>query len=39
VLEMFESKKPNIDRRETLIIRRILDAAEDPEALKRFVQL
>ena len=39
VLELFESKKPVIDRDETLIIRRILDAANDPAALKGFVTL
>jgi len=39
VLDLFESKKPNIDRAETLIIRRILDAADDPQASKGFVNL
>ena len=39
VLDLFESGKPNIDRRETLTIRGILDAANDPEALKNFVNL
>jgi predicted dehydrogenase len=39
VLDLFESGKPNIDRRESLIIRQILDAAADPQALKGFVSL
>ena len=39
VLDLFESKKPNIDRAETLVIRRILDAAHDPTALKGFVAI
>ena len=39
VLDLFESGKPNIDRRESLVIRRILDAAEDPAALGGFVTL
>ncbi len=39
VLELFESGKPNIDRRETLVIRRILDLADDPAALRGFVTL
>jgi predicted dehydrogenase len=39
VLELFESKKPNIDREETMMIRRILDVAQDPAAEKGFVSL
>jgi hypothetical protein len=39
VLDLFESGKPNIDRRETLVIRKILDAAENPAARDRFVEL
>ena len=39
VLDLFESRKPNIDRKETLLIRRILDAAQDPAARKGFVSL
>ena len=39
VLDLFESGRPNIDREETMIIRRILDAARDPAALKGFVTL
>ncbi|HYO08852.1 MAG TPA: Gfo/Idh/MocA family oxidoreductase [Tepidisphaeraceae bacterium] len=39
VLDLFESGTPNVDRRETLIIRRIMDAAEDPAALEQFVTL
>jgi hypothetical protein len=39
VLDFFESGKPNIDRRESLMIRRILDAAIDPAAQKEFIAL
>jgi predicted dehydrogenase len=39
VLDLFEAGKPNIDRSESLAIRRILDAAEDPAALESFVNL
>lgn len=39
VLDFFESAKPAIDRRETLIIRKILDAAEDPATTRGFVTL
>jgi predicted dehydrogenase len=39
VLELFETKKPNVDRRETLILHRIMDVARDPAALKGFVAL
>ena len=39
VLDLFETGKPNIDRRETLMIRRILDVAGDPAALHGFVKL
>jgi predicted dehydrogenase len=39
VVDLFDSGKPNVDRRESLIIRRILDAADDPAALKGFVNL
>ncbi len=39
VLDLFESGKPNIDRAESLTIRRILDVAEDKRALKGFVKL
>ena len=39
VLELFESRKPNIDREETLVIRRILDVAADPAARKGFVAI
>jgi len=39
VLELFESGKPNVDREETIIIRQILDAAEDEAARKKFVAL
>jgi predicted dehydrogenase len=39
VLDLFESEKPNIDRRESLAIRRMLDVASDPAAWKGFVPL
>ena len=38
-LELFASGTPNIPPEETLAIMRILDAAADPRALKRFVSL
>ena len=39
LLDLFETGKPDVDRKETLIVRRILDAAGDPRALKGFVKL
>jgi len=39
VLDLFDSGKPDIDRAESLMIRRILDAADEPEALGNFVPL
>jgi predicted dehydrogenase len=39
VLELFETRKANIDREETMIIRRILDVATDPESKMAFVTL
>lgn len=39
ILDFFKTGKPNIDRSESLAIRRILDAAEDPRALKGFIRL
>ena len=39
VLDFFASGKPNIDRRESLTIMRLLDAAREPLALKGFVPL
>jgi predicted dehydrogenase len=39
VLDLFESGKPNVDRAQTLIIRRILDIADDPRARDAFVRL
>ena len=39
VLDMFESGKANIDRKESLTIRRILDVAGQKRALKGFVTL
>lgn len=39
VLTFFETKQPSVDRRETLIIRRMLDVAQEPQALQSFVKL
>jgi hypothetical protein len=39
MLDLFESAKPNIDRRESLTIRRILDAADRPESREGFVKI
>jgi predicted dehydrogenase len=39
VLDLFESGKPNVDRAQTLIIRRILDTADDSRARDAFVHL
>ena len=39
ILDFFESGKPVIDRAESLMIRRILDAAEDPAAMDAFIDL
>lgn len=39
MLDLFESGKATIDRQQTLMIRRILDAAARPEALGRFIAL
>lgn len=39
MLDFFAAGKPDIDRRETLTILRILDAARDPAAVERFVKL
>jgi hypothetical protein len=39
MLDLFETRQPGVDRRESLTIRRILDAAERPEARERFVNL
>ncbi|MDA0748045.1 MAG: hypothetical protein O2954_16100 [bacterium] len=39
ILDMFEKGKANIDRKESLIIRRILDVAGQKRALKGFVNL
>ena len=39
ILDLFETGKPNIDRRESLTIRRLLDAAADPAAARAFVEL
>ncbi|MCS7061346.1 MAG: Gfo/Idh/MocA family oxidoreductase [Anaerolineae bacterium] len=39
ILDFFEAGHPTIDRAETLAIRRILDVATSPRALKRFVSL
>lgn len=39
MLDFFAAGKPDIDRRETLAIMRILDAARDAASLERFVKL
>lgn len=39
ILDFFEARQPNVDRRETLSIMRILDAARDPRSLREFVPL
>jgi predicted dehydrogenase len=39
MMDLFESGQANIDRRESLAIRRILDAAARPEALNGFVRV
>src|SRR5262245_61965347 len=39
ILDFFATGKPNIDRRESLTLMRLLDAASDPRSLKSFVQL
>ena len=39
ILDFFTAGKPNIDRRESLTLMRLLDAARDPKALKGFVTL
>ncbi len=39
ILDMFDSGEPSIDRKESLMIRRILDVAGKKQALKRFVRL
>ena len=39
VLDFFDKGRPNIDRRESLSIMRIIDAAKDDDALERFVKL
>ncbi len=38
-LDLFDTNKPSIDRKESLMIRKILDKASDPKALKGFVGL
>lgn len=39
ILDFFDSGEPNVDRRETMAIMRILDAAKSPDSLDRFVNL
>ena len=39
VLDFFEAKKPNVDRAESLTVRRILDAAANAEAREKFIKL
>ena len=38
-LDFFAAGKPNVDRRESLVVMAILDAARDPRAFKGFVPL
>jgi len=38
-LDFFQTGKPNIDRRESLLLMRILEAAKDPAAAEKFVPL
>jgi len=39
ILDFFDKNEPQIDRAESLMIRRILDVAQDERALKEFVSL
>jgi hypothetical protein len=39
ILDFFEKGQATIDRGESLMVRRILDAAENPDAMKQFVPL
>ena len=39
ILDFFEAGKANIDRAESLMIRQILDTAENPEVTKQWVEL
>jgi hypothetical protein len=39
MLDFFQTAQPSIDRQESLMIRRILDAAERPDALEGFVKV
>ena len=39
ILDLFESGQPSIARAESLMIRHILDVAQQPEAMERFVPL
>jgi predicted dehydrogenase len=39
ILDFFETKRANVDPRESLMIRRILDVADDPGVTKGFVRL
>lgn len=39
ILDFFDSGKPNVDRRESLTLMRLLDASRAPEALQGFVTL
>ncbi len=39
ILDFFEAGKPSIDRAESLMIRKILDVAQDPGATRGFVRL
>lgn len=39
ILDFFTSGKPNVDRRESLTLMRLLDIARDPRAFKEFVEV
>jgi predicted dehydrogenase len=39
ILDLFETGTPNIDRRESLTIRRLLDLAAKPASLQRFIKV
>jgi len=39
ILDFFENGQPMIDRSESLVVRRVLDAAQEPKAMKEFVAL
>jgi hypothetical protein len=39
MLDLFEAGKPTVDRRETLAVMSILEAARDPKAMESFVRI